>query len=313
MTTTAHSPSEIPAPEQEAHPERLRVVPLRHPGRWVGVAVVVILTLYAIDSFVSNPRFEWSLVAQYFPSQRVVSGVLVTMELTVASMVLGVLLGVVLAVMGLSPNPVLSGASKLYVFVFRGTPVLVQLLFWYFISSLYPAIRLGVPFTHLWTDLASTRTLIPTFVAAVLGLGLNEAAYVSEIVRAGIMSVDPGQSEAAQAMGMTHGQTLGRIVLPQAMRVILPPLGNETISMLKTTSLVLVISLSDLLTVVGRIYSRNFQEIPLLIVAVLWYLLLTAVLSVGQYFLEKRFGRSDVRQRVRRKPMVVTGGAAGRR
>jgi polar amino acid transport system permease protein len=310
MTTTAHSPSEIPAPEQEAHPERLRVVPLRHPGRWVGVAVVVILALYAIDSFVSNPRFEWHLVAAYFPSQRVVSGVLVTVELTIAAMVVGILLGVVLAVMGLSPNPVLAGASKLYVFIFRGTPVIVQLLFWYFISSLYPQLRLGIPFTNFWTDLASTRTLTPIFVAAVLGLGLNEAAYFAEIVRAGIISVDPGQSEAAQALGMTHGQTLRRIVLPQAMRVILPPLGNETISMLKTTSLVLVISLPDLLTAVTRIYSRNFQEIPLLIVAVLWYLLLTAALSVGQYFLEKRFGRSDVRAKPRRRRPTRVGTTA---
>jgi polar amino acid transport system permease protein len=289
----------VPAPEQEAHPERLHVVPLRHPGRWTAVGLLVVAALYAVDSLVTNPGFQWGVVFSWLFSESVLRGVLVTVELTVAAMAVGVVLGVVLAVMSLSPNPVLSGTARLYVFVFRGVPVLVQILFWFYVAALYPQIRAGVPFTSLWTDLYSTKTLISTFVAAVLGLGLNEAAYVAEIVRAGITSVDRGQAEAAQALGMGHGRTLRRIVLPQAMRVIIPPLGNETISMLKTTSLVFVIGLADLLTTVELIYSRTFQTIPLLIVAVIWYLVLTALLSVGQYFLERRFGRSDLSRLVR--------------
>ena len=287
-------------PEVEAHPERLRVVPLRHPGRWAGVALVGVLTLYAVDSVLTNPNFEWHVVFSWLFAQSILRGVLLTVELTVAAMAVGIGLGVVLAVLSLSPNPVLSGAARLYVFVFRGVPVLVQILFWYFVAALYPQLRAGVPFTSLWVDLYPTRALISTFVAAILGLGLNEAAYVAEIVRAGISSVDRGQAEAAQSLGMTHARALRRIVLPQAMRVIVPPLGNETISMLKTTSLVFVIALAELLTTVELIYSRTFQTIPLLIVAVLWYLALTAVLSLGQHLLERRFGRSDLVYAARR-------------
>jgi polar amino acid transport system permease protein len=210
-------------------------------------------------------------------------------------MAVGIVLGVVLATMRLSPNPLVKGASWIYVWLFRGTPVLVQLLFWNFISALYPRISLGIPFGPSFIH-ANANVLITPFVAAILGLGLNEGAYMAEIVRAGILSVDEGQTEAAQALGMTRMQTLRRIVLPQAMRVIIPPTGNETISMLKTSSLVSVIAYQELLYSVQLIYAVNYRQIPLLIVASLWYLIVTSVLSVGQYYLERHFGRGATRE-----------------
>ena len=194
-----------------------------------------------------------------------------TLELTVLAMPIGIVLGVVLALMRLSPNPLLSSASWFYIWLFRGTPVLVQILFWFYIAALFPTIDLGVPFGPSFIHLDG-NTLITPFVAGMLGLGLNEGAYMSEIVRAGIISVDEGQTDAAHALGMTRLQTMRRIVLPQAMRVIIPPTGNETISMLKTTSLVSVIAVTELLYSVQLIYARNYQTIPLLIVASIWYL-----------------------------------------
>jgi polar amino acid transport system permease protein len=192
--------------------------------------------------------------------------------------------------MRLSPNPLLSGSSYVYIWLFRGTPVLVQLVFWGFLGLLWQRLSIGVPFgPAFWS--ADTNTLVPTFTAALLGLGLNEAAYMAEIVRAGIQSVDEGQSEAAQALGMSRGQTMRRIVLPQAMRVIIPPTGNETISMLKTTSLVTVISLEELFRAGQNIYSHNFRNIPLLVVVSLWYLFLTSILTIGQYYLERHYAR----------------------
>jgi polar amino acid transport system permease protein len=210
-------------------------------------------------------------------------------------MVVGIVLGVVLAVMRLSPNPLVSGASWLYIWFFRGTPVLVQLLFWNFVGALYPKISIGIPFGPEFFSF-SANTAITPFVAAILGLGLNEGAYMAEIVRAGILSVDEGQTDAAHALGMTRLQTMRRIVLPQAMRVIIPPTGNETISMLKTSSLVSVIAYTELLYTVQLIYAVNYKQIPLLMVASIWYLIVTTVLSVGQYYLERRFGRGSARE-----------------
>jgi polar amino acid transport system permease protein len=215
----------------------------------------------------------------------------ITIELTVLSMIIGILLGVLLAVMRMSPNPLISGSSWLYIWFFRGTPLLVQLLFWNFIGALFPKIDLGIPFGPAIIH-ANANTLIPSFVAALLGFGLNEAAYMSEIVRAGIISVSEGQTEAAKSVGLKRLQIMRLIVLPQAMRVIIPPTGNETISMLKNTSLVIVLaSVFDLLFEASQIYSAQFNEIPLLIVASIWYLALTSVLYVGQYFIERRYGR----------------------
>jgi polar amino acid transport system permease protein len=226
----------------------------------------------------------------------VLDGLVVTLELTVIAMAIGIAGGVVLAVMRLSPNPLISGASWLYVWFFRGTPVLVQLLFWSFISALYPKISLGIPFGGPELVSGDANRIITPFVAAILGLGLNEAAYMAEIVRAGILSVEEGQTDAAQALGMTRLQTMRRIVLPQAMRVIIPPTGNETISMLKTSSLVSVIAYKELLYSVQLIYAVSFLQIPLLIVASIWYLVITTLLSIGQYYVERRFGRGTARE-----------------
>ncbi len=259
------------------------------------MAVVLIVAAGLVSSAVGNPRFQWSVVGDFFFSQQVLHGLVLTIELTVISMVVGIALGTVLAVMRLAPNPMVTGGSWFYIWLFRGTPLLVQLLFWNFISALYPKITLGIPFGPDIVH-ASANSLITPFVAAILGLGLNEAAYMAEIVRAGILSVEEGQTDAAQALGMTRIKTMRRVVLPQAMRVIIPPTGNETISMLKNTALVSVIASTDLLYSVQLIYSQNFKQIPLLIVASLWYLILTTILSIGQFYVERRFGRGSSRE-----------------
>jgi polar amino acid transport system permease protein len=279
----------------EGRPEDIRAVPVRRPGRWIAAAIILVLAVAIVHSIATNPRFEWSVVGEYLFDERVLEGLRVTLELTVISMVIGVALGVLLAVMRLSLNPLVSGASWLYIWFFRGTPVLVQIIFWYFISALYPKIDIGIPFGPAFIH-GNANTLIHAFTAAVLALGLNEGAYMAEIVRAGIISVDEGQSDAAHSLGMTRLQTLRRIVLPQAMRVIIPPTGNETISMLKTTALVSVIAVPDLLYSVQAIYAVNFKTIPLLIVASIWYLVCTSVLYVGQYYLERYYGRGSARE-----------------
>jgi polar amino acid transport system permease protein len=281
--------------DPRGRPEQLRAVPVRHPGRWVAAAIVLVIAASLIRSGATNPHFEWSVVGHYMFDSRVLEGLRVTLELTAIAMAIGVVLGVLLAVMRLSPNPLVSGSSWLYIWFFRGTPVLVQLTFWFYISALYPKLGLGIPFgpSIIHPDVNS---LIRPFAAAILGLGLNEGAYMSEIVRAGIISVDEGQTDAAQSLGMTRLQTIYRIVLPQAMRVIIPPTGNETISMLKTTSLVSTIAVADLLYSVENIYSTNFKTIPLLITASLWYLICTSVLYVGQYYLERYYARGATRE-----------------
>ena len=268
----------------------IKAVPVRHPSRWVGVAVIVVLVAMLVHSFLTNPNFQWDVVGEYLFSDPVLRGLRNTLILTVLAMAIGVVGGVLLAVMRLSPNPVLAGAAAVYIWLFRGTPVITQLIFWNFLAALYPRLGLRIPFGPTFVSV-DTNAVISVFAASLLGLGLNEAAYMAEIVRGGIQSVDPGQSEAAGALGLSRTQTLRRIVLPQAMRVIVPPTGNETISMLKTTSLVVVIAYFELTVAVQTIYSRTFQTIPLLIVAALWYLALTSVLSVGQMFIERRFGR----------------------
>jgi polar amino acid transport system permease protein len=245
-------------------------------------------------SVATNHRFYWSIVGDWFFTSRVLHGLLVTLELTVIAMAIGIVLGTVLAVMRLSPNPLVSAASWAYIWFFRGTPVLVQLLFWFFIAALYPTIALGIPFGPQFIHI-DANSAITAFTAAILGLGLNEAAYMSEIVRAGILSVDEGQTQAAQSLGMTRMQTMRRIVLPQAMRVIIPPTGNETISMLKTSSLASVITVGELLFAVQQIYDVNYRTIPLLIVASIWYLIVTTVLSIGQYYIERYYGRGAAR------------------
>jgi polar amino acid transport system permease protein len=265
-------------------------VPVRRPGRWVAAAIVLVVVVAVIRSVVTNPNFQWGVVGEYLFDGRILHGLRVTIELTVIAMAIGIVLGVLLAIMRLSPNWLVSSASSFYIWFFRGTPVLVQLLFWYNVAALYPKVALGIPFGPAFIH-ADANTLITPFTAAILGLGLNEGAYMAEIVRAGIISVDPGQADAAQSLGMTRLQTMRRIVLPQAMRVIIPPTGNETISMLKTSSLASVIVVTELLYASQLIYSVNFKTIPLLIAASFWYITCTSVLYVGQYYLERYYGR----------------------
>ncbi|MFL5911182.1 MAG: amino acid ABC transporter permease [Mycobacteriales bacterium] len=278
-----------------AAPEEIKAIPVRHPGRWVAIAVLAVLVAMLVHSIVTNDAFDWSTVGKYLFDRRVFRGVLVTLQLTVLAMALGVAMGVALAVMRLSPNPVLSSVAWVYLWVFRGTPVYTQLVFWGLIGVLYQQIGFGVPFGPEFATFG-TADLIGPFVAAMLGLAFNEAAYMAEIVRAGILSVDEGQSEAAAALGMPRPLVMRRIVLPQAMRVIIPPTGNELISMLKTTSLVIAVPLTtDLYSTSRDIAGRLFRPIPLLIVAAIWYLAVTSVLMVGQYYLERYFARGSQR------------------
>jgi polar amino acid transport system permease protein len=276
-------------------PGEIKAVPVRHPGRWIAAAVIGVLLVALARSVATNPRFQWGVVGHYLFTGPILDGLVVTLELTALAMAIGIVLGVVLALMRLSHSALLSGVSWVYIWLLRGTPVLVQLLFWNFIAALYPSVDLGIPFGPSFVHL-NANSLITPFIAATLALGLNEGAYMSEIIRAGIISVDEGQTDAAQALGMTRLRTMRRIVLPQAMRVIIPPTGNETISMLKTTSLVAFIALTDLLYSAQLIYARTYQTIPLLIVASIWYLAVTSVLSVGQYYIERYFGRGASRE-----------------
>lgn len=277
--------------EPSAAVAELRVLRRRHPWRQVSAVLALAMLAGMLWSLVNNPNVGVDLVLQYLTAPMILKGILVTLYLTVVAMILGVTGGVVLAVMRLSDNVVLSGIAKLYIGIFRGTPILVQLIFWAYAGAIYPTISLPVPFTDfvLWS--AETSDLINPMMAALLALTFNQVAYASEIIRAGILSVDHGQTEAAYSLGMGPGRTMRRIILPQAMRTIIPPMGNDLISMLKTTSLVSVIGGQDLMTTVQFIYSENFQVIPLLIVASLWYLFFTTLLAFPQAWLEQRYGR----------------------
>lgn len=276
-------------------PDDIRAVPVRHPLRWLSAALVLLVSASLINSAVNNPRLGWGTVGEFLFDQRVIDGIILTIELTIVSMVAGVLLGIVLAVMRISPNPVLSSISWLYVWFWRGVPRLVLIIFTFFISGLYPEITVGIPFADVVFFSVDANSLITKFIAAFIALSLSEAAYMAEIVRAGLLSVDDGQTEAAHALGLSRLQTLRHVVLPQAMRVIAPPTGNETISMVKDTSLVAFIALADLLYSVQLIYAQSFKQIPMLVVAVIWYLVLTSILYVFQYYIERRFGRGSSR------------------
>jgi polar amino acid transport system permease protein len=272
----------------------IKAVPVRHPGRWVSVAIIAVLVAMMVNSFFTNSQYDWSTIWHYAFTSSVLHGVLTTLELTVVAMVIGVIGGILLAVMRLSPNPVLSSASWFYIWLFRGTPVIVQILIWYNLSYLFPHISIGIPFGPRFAT-ADTNSLIAALTAGIMALGLNEAAYMAEIVRAGILSVDEGQSEAAAALGMKRGLVMRRIVLPQAMRVIVPPTGNETISMLKTSALVSVIAVPELLQQSQAIINTTYLTMPLLLMASMWYLAMTTVLTIGQYYVERHFGRGSSR------------------
>lgn len=269
-------------------------VPVRHPGRWLATGLIVLFGAALAVSVVTNPRFQWGVVGDYMFSRPILEGLKLTLQLTVVAQALGIVIGVALAVMRLSSNPVLSRGAWAYIWFFRGTPLLVQLIFWYNLSALYPQISIGIPFGPSLLS-GNANDLITPFTVAILGLGLNEGAYMAEIVRGGIAGIDRGQSEAAKALGMPHPQTLRRIVLPQAMKLIVPPTGNQTILMLKTTSLVSVLALADLLYAAQAIYARTFETIPMLIVVSLWFLAVTSVLTVGQHYLEEHFSQGSDR------------------
>ncbi|MBF6351656.1 MULTISPECIES: amino acid ABC transporter permease [Nocardia] len=277
-------------------PEPIEAVPLRRPGRWLAAVLILVLVGLFVYGAATNPAYRWDVYWQYLRDTRIAAGAVVTLELTVLAMVIAVALGTTLAVMRLSPNPVLRATAWVYLWVFRGTPVYVQLVFWGLVPSLYQHVALGVPFGPRLFEL-DVQSLQAAFAFAVIGLGLNEAAYMAEIVRAGINSVGEGQREASIALGMSWSQTMRRTVLPQAMRVIIPPTGNELISMLKTTALVTAIPLStDLFGRARDIYGVNFLPIPLLLVTATWYLAITSILMIGQYYLEKYYSRGISRQ-----------------
>ena len=266
----------------------LNAVPIRHYGRWIATFFLVLVAMVMVKSLITNPRFRWEIVGEYIVSDPILDGLRLTLILTVVAQFLGILIGIILAIMRLSSNRVLARAAWIYIWFFRGTPLLVQLIFWYNISALYPEIAIGIPFGPTFWQ-GNANELITPFAVAILGLALNEGAYMAEIVRGGIAGIDRGQSESAKALGMTHMQTLRRVILPQAVKVIIPPTGNQTILMLKTTSLVSVLALADLLYTAQTIYARTFETMPLLMVASLWYLGITSVLTFGQFFLERHF------------------------
>ncbi|MDQ4488621.1 amino acid ABC transporter permease [Sinomonas sp. ASV486] len=282
---------ETPEAVKGGAPELLKAVPVRHPWRWVGAAVILILVALTVQSLATNPNFHWDTFALYVLDVNIIRGVGWTLLLTVLSMVIAIVLAILLAFMRQSDNPIFRWSAWFWVWFFRGTPVYTQLIFWGLVSVLYPKLSVGVPFgPELFAF--TTQDLLNAFWAAVLGLGLNESAYLAEIFRAGLKSVDKGQMEAAEALGMRNGKIMWRIILPQAMRIIVPPTGNETIGMLKTTSLVLAVPFTlDLTFVSNTLANRTYLPIPLLIVAAFWYLLVTSVLMVGQHYIEKYYGK----------------------
>ena len=290
----------------------VRSVPVRHVGRWVAAAVIVGLVGWLVSAAATSGAIEGDVVRRFLFNRSILEGVRNTLLIAVVAQVAGIVLGVVFAVMRLSANPVLRVTSWVYVWLFRGTPVLVQLILWFSLPLVFEYVSIKLPFVDVYLYRARMVEFMTPFKAAFLGLALNEGAYMAEIVRAGIISVDEGQVDAAKALGMHPALTLRRVVLPQAMRVIIPPTGNEFISMLKTSSLASVVLYGELLRRSQDIYSTNLRTLELLVVASIWYLVLTSVASVGQYFLERRFARGSTRDvpetllaRVRRNVATV--------
>lgn len=281
--TLAHAPTAPETPGTAAVP---RIVPQRRYGQWTAAVVVLVLLGLALASVARNRAFQWDVVAAYFTTGAVLRGLWLTLWLTAVVMVLGFALGALLAAFRLSANPVLRAVGSGYVWLFRSIPILVQLLLWFNIGALYPTV-LGV----------RTVNLLSPVAVAVVGLTLHEAAYAAEVVRGGILSVDPGQVEAAQALGLGRRRRWWRIVLPQAMRSIVPPAGNMLIGTLKGTSIVSVIAVDDLLFSAQLIYHRTYQVIPLLMVATLWYAVVTGVLGIGQHYVEKHYARGTEQAR----------------
>lgn len=264
----------------------MRIIPARNWAQRVIACLLVAVVAFLIYMVASSPHINWTTIPQYIFDDTILDGIRLTILFTVLSMIISIVAGAILATMRLASNPVISGFSSIYIWFFRGTPLLVQIIFWFNIQLFIPSFDIGS--FHL-----ETNDVVTAFVAALLALSLNEAAYMAEIIRGGLLAVDNGQNEAAKALGYTPAQSMLRIIFPQALRVIIPPIGNQTISMLKTTSLVSVVAAQDLLTRAQNIYARNFLIIELLIVASIWYLVMTTVASCIQYVIEQRLGRSS--------------------
>ncbi|SCX10917.1 amino acid ABC transporter permease [Corynebacterium jeikeium] len=281
---------------QRRRPTENKAIPLRHPGRWIAAVVLAALVVWFIISAARNDAYHWDTYFQYLLDTRIVKAAMHTIALTILAMIIGVVIGAIVAVLRMSPNPVLQGVAWLFLWVFRGTPVYVQLVFWGLLSSLYQSVSVG------FAEIDLEQVLQNAFILAVLGLGLNEAAYMAEIVRAGIQAVPEGQSEASKALGMTWGQNMRRTVMPQAMRIIIPPTGNEFISLLKTTSLVIAVPYTaELYGRATDISNSLFQPVPLLLVAATWYLVITSILMVAQFYVERYFSRGSSRQLTQRQ------------
>ncbi|HEY8565811.1 MAG TPA: amino acid ABC transporter permease [Beijerinckiaceae bacterium] len=277
----------------------LRNVRRRHVGRWIAVLLILVVMAWIVKAFAEG-QIAWRVVGQFLTAPAILSGLVNTVVMTICAMALGIALGVTFAVMVMSPNPVLKGVALFYIWFFRGTPLILQLLIWFNLALVFPTMGLPGLFE------ARTVDVMTPFVATLLGLGMNQGAYTAEVVRGGILSVDLGQTEAAKAIGMTRLTTLRRIVLPQAMRVIIPPVGNEFVSMVKLTSIASVIGYAEVLRNAQTIYYANARVIELLIVAAVWYLLAVTVLQIGQYFLERHFAKG----RAGRHAMAAPKGAA---
>ncbi|SDT38459.1 amino acid ABC transporter permease [Microlunatus soli] len=259
-------------------------------GQWIARVAVVLIAIGLIKFLITNEKFEWSVVWAWFRAPSVGKALWTTIWLSAVSMVIGLVFGVLVAVARMARNRLVSGLAGVYVWFFRGTPLLVQLIFWFNLAALLPRLSISIPFGPELVSWDTNQVITPV-TAAILGLGLNEVAYMAEIIRGGLLSVDPGQREAAKAFGMNSGRALRRVVLPQAMRSIIPPTGNQLINMVKATAMVSVIAMSDLLYTVQSVYNRTFQTIPLLLVAVVWYLIVTTVLNIVQSFIEFHFSR----------------------
>lgn len=276
--------------------ELLTSRPAPRPGRWVSAVIVALFAAILIRGLVTNPNYKWDVVWQWLFSRTIMTGVGFTLILTVIAMVMGTVLAITMAIMRQSVNPVLRGVATFYIWFFRGTPIYTQLIFWSLLPTLYPQMSFGIPFGPAFLTVETAAFFTPFWMACV-GLGLNEGAYLAEIMRAGLLSVDKGQWEAATALGMPRSLIFRRIILPQAMRVIVPPIGNETISMLKTTSLVSAIPFTLELTFVAATKGQNlFLPVPLLLAAAIWYLVITTVLMYIQGHIEKHFSKGFERR-----------------
>ena len=298
-------PKAVDAPER-VRLEQLRdavVIPRRYPGRWAATAILIVLLVLLAQTLVTNPRFEWPVVWKYLFAAPILRGLGLTLELTAITTVTALAAGTVLALMRLSASPVLSGVAAAYIWFFRSVPLLVQIIFFYNFSALYPHIDLGFPDFGPSYGTINVNAIVTPFVAALLGLGFNESAYTAETVRGGILSVNSGQWAAAKAVGFSPAQTVRYVILPQAIRVFLPPFGNQVVNLLKLTSLVSIVALADLLYSAQLIYARTFETIPLLIVASIWYLVVVTILSYGQSWLERRMA-AEPRRRVAGPPLA---------